>query len=207
MEAETAQACAAVAAELERAGWAVQPDFLPADEVAALADEVLAYWAQGEFRPAGVGHGAELRLRTDVRQDHVHWLVPEDATPAQRRYLARMETLRRTLNERLLLGLFEFEGHFALYPPGAFYRTHLDQFRGVEERLVSCVVYLNRDWRPADGGGLRLYLEAPDRTPYVDVEPRAGTLACFLSGQFYHEVRPTAAPRLSLTGWFRRRLL
>jgi SM-20-related protein len=37
------------------------------------------------------------------------------------------------------------------------------------------------------------------------VQPEGGTLACFLSADFEHEVLPAARPRLSLTGWFRRR--
>lgn len=197
--------CAAVAVDVERQGWAVQADFLPRAVVSELAEEALRYWDTGDFRPAGVGHGATLRLRTDIRQDHVHWLEPGAVTPAQQGYLGAMEALRRALNQRLQLGLFEYEGHLALYPPGAFYKTHLDQFRGVEERIVSCVLYLNADW-PADAGGaLRLYLERPDAPPWHDVSPLGGTLACFLSGRFHHEVLPTARPRFSLTGWFRRR--
>jgi SM-20-related protein len=38
-----------------------------------------------------------------------------------------------------------------------------------------------------------------------DVLPVAGTLVCFLSDRFEHEVLPATRERLSLTGWFRRR--
>ena len=35
------------------------------------------------------------------------------------------------LNRDLFLGLEDFESHFAMYPPGAFYLKHVDRFRDV----------------------------------------------------------------------------
>ena len=129
--------------------------------------------------------------------------VPE--TPTSEGRWQALNTLRGALNERLLLGLFSLEVHYALYPPGAFYRRHLDQFRGRAfssgDRVISCAIYLNEDWTPAEGGLLRIY----DRELARDVLPVAGTLACFLSDRFEHEVLPATRERLSLTGWFRRR--
>jgi SM-20-related protein len=105
----------------------------------------------------------------------------------------------------LYLGLFNFEGHLARYPAGAFYRRHLDQFRGVELRALTCILYLNPDWQPADGGILRIFTD-PGRPEHAEeVAPRGGTLVTFLSARFEHEVRPAARERLSLTGWFKRR--
>ena len=40
---------------------------------------------------------------------------------------------------------------------------------------------------------------------YRDVLPEGGTLVCFLSQRFWHEVLPARRERLSLTGWFRGR--
>jgi Rps23 Pro-64 3,4-dihydroxylase Tpa1-like proline 4-hydroxylase len=39
----------------------------------------------------------------------------------------------------------------------------------------------------------------------LDILPMAGRLVLFLSGEFWHEVRPAKRPRMSLTGWFRTR--
>jgi SM-20-related protein len=64
------------------------------------------------------------------------------------------------------------------------------------------VLYLNEGWRAEDGGALRLYL--PDG-PH-DVSPCAPTLVAFLSERFEHEVLPARRERLSLTGWFGRRV-
>ena len=103
-----------------------------------------------------------------------------------------------------MTGLAEYEGHYALYPPGASYARHRDRFRDDDTRVLSCVLYLNEGWRREDGGALRLYVEGGRA---IDVRPEGGTLVAFLSGRFDHEVLPARRPRLALTGWFRRRPL
>jgi SM-20-related protein len=115
--------------------------------------------------------------------------------------LQQFEQLRRTLNQELLLGLFEFECHLSMYQPGARYARHLDQFRDDDRRRVSCVLYLNENWCTADGGELRIYADGT----YRDVLPQGGTLVIFLSQQFEHEVLPAHRERYSLTGWFKLR--
>ena len=191
-----------VAEALAERGWATVSDFLPAVTWRALAAEVRAAHASGSLRAAGVGRGEGYRLASDVRGDQIRWLDATSASPAQRETLARLDQLRATLNRELQLGLFEFEGHFALYPAGAAYRRHRDQHRGSQARVLSCVVYLNAFWKAEQGGVLRLYL---DKQGQCDVPPEGGTLVCFLSERFWHEVLPAARERLSLTGWFRRR--
>ena len=66
---------------------------------------------------------------------------------------------------------------------------------------MSVVLYLNEDWRAADGGELVIVAEDGERV----VVPAGGTLVTFLSQRFEHEVRVAERVRLSLTGWFRRR--
>ncbi len=186
---------------IARHGWCETDAFLPLDSVRTLDAELRATWNAGALRPAGMGAGAGHRLQGDVRGDRIAWLEPTGTTAAQRICLDRFETLRLALNRELQLGLFDFESHFAVYSPGAFYSRHLDRFATDDRRTLSCVLYLNEAWRAEDGGALRLYL--PDRP--CDVLPRAGTLVAFLSERFEHEVLPAQRERLSLTGWFRRR--
>jgi SM-20-related protein len=64
------------------------------------------------------------------------------------------------------------------------------------------VLYLNEGWTAEDGGALRLHLPGGPR----DVLPSAARLVAFLSERFEHEVLPAQRERLSLTGWFRRRV-
>lgn len=194
-----------IAADLATRGWSVTRGFVGAELVGELAAEANRLLAAGALRPAEVGKGQGARLAPSVRGDQIYWLDSAGATHSQRCCLDAFEELRRALNEELQLGLFEFEGHFAAYPPGGFYRKHRDQHRGSSERIVSCVLYLNEGWRIEDGGELRLYLDEPPEDSFQDVLPNGGTLVCFLSERFWHEVLPATRARLSLSGWFRRR--
>lgn len=194
-----------VAAKVEEEGWAVCEGFMSPEETEALAEDCRALWEEGEFRRAGVGHGAALQVKTEVRSDYVLWLSDEVTSPRLDGYLARVEALRKELNRRLYLGLFDFEAHLTVYPAGAFYKKHLDRFRAVAYRTVSVILYLNREWREEEGGTLRIYLDesGDEAGPSVDVVPRGGTLVAFLSERFHHEVLPATRERLSVTGWLK----
>ncbi len=118
----------------------------------------------------------------------------------------RFDLLKAAFNRTLFLGLTDFEGHYAAYPEGGFYERHKDGFRRDSARVVSFVLYLNRDWKPADGGRLRVYTKGQSGgESHVDVDPIGGTMVCFLSGESEHEVLLNHRPRFSLTGWFNRR--
>ena len=194
-----------IAAALLEEGFITLDDFLPAALVAQLAAEARELRQGGGLRPASIGRGAGQHLNKGIRGDQIRWLEPDTATPAQRHYLEILEALRQAINRTLFLGLFEFEGHLALYPPGACYRRHLDQFQGTQHRLVTVILYLNPDWREEDGGQLRLYPDPADDGCHQDLLPVAGRLVCFRSGDFPHEVLPARRERLSITGWFRQR--
>ena len=187
--------------DLAERGWSLQSAFLAHDVTQKLADECRRRYAEGTLAPAGVGRGEDQAVSECIRGDHIHWLEEGQAEVCDA-YLALMDELRQTLNRELFLGLEEFECHFALYPPGAFYQTHLDRFRDDDSRCVTAVIYLNPDWQPADGGELRMHFADGSS---LDIPPLAGDLLMFLSGDFPHEVLVTQADRLSLTGWFRRR--
>jgi SM-20-related protein len=185
-------------------GCAVVPGFLPAATVVALARDARRRDAAGEFSAAGVGRGAARDARPDIRGDRILWLDEADADAPLQACWQALDALRAALNRTLLLGLFSFEGHYAIYPPGGFYRRHRDRFRDDDARVLSCVLYLNENWSAQDGGALRIHVEggAPR-----DVLPTGGTLVCFLAERFEHEVLPATRKRLALTGWFRRRAL
>ena len=187
--------------DLAEQGWAIVANALPADLTLELAQECRARANQGALQPAGVGRGSAHGVQEGVRGDHIQWLEPGQCAAGDR-YLAMLDDLRGQLNQALYLGLEDYEGHFALYPPGTFYQKHLDRFRDDDRRAVSAVFYLNSDWLPEQGGALRLYL-ADGRE--LDVLPEAGTLVLFLSADLPHEVLPATRERLSLTGWLRRR--
>jgi SM-20-related protein len=187
--------------DLATSGWSQQNIFLSQDLTRALAAECRKRAAEGELAPAAVGRGPSSEIREGIRGDHIQWIEPGQAEVCDS-YLALMDSLREALNRGLFLGLEDFESHFAMYPPGAFYLKHVDRFRDDDRRMVSAVVYLNDAWLPEQGGQLRMYL---DQGAQYDVVPIGGCLVVFLSGEVPHEVLPASRERLSLTGWFRRR--
>ena len=170
--------------------------------VAALRREMGRREAADEFRAAGVGRGAQRAERPDIRGDRIAWLDEWALSPPERTLWDALEGLRLEINRAALLGLFSLEAHYATYPAGASYRRHRDRFRDDDARVLSWILYLNEGWDPADGGALRIHV-SEDETR--DVLPAGGTLACFLSERFEHEVLPARRERVSVAGWFRRR--
>jgi SM-20-related protein len=191
---------------IERHGWSSNTAYLPVADSLRLQQDCEDGCDQGEFKRAGVGRGNGLEVRDEIRSDQILWLRPENATAGQTVYLDKLEVLRLALNRSLFLGLLDFEGHFAIYPEGAFYKPHLDRHAGTSERIVTVILYLNPDWQPGDGGELKLWTTSGEKTGTFElIEPRLGTLVCFLAGDFWHEVMPAHKTRMSITGWFRAR--
>lgn len=175
------------------------PNALPPEHVNRLF-LALKETPAADFRRAGIGRKDDFQLNRFVRSDEICWLHGD--TPAARDFLSWMEALRQGLNRRLFLGLFDYEAHYAAYPEGAFYKKHLDAFKGRSNRVLSTVFYLNPNWQPTDGGELVIYNEA-DNQELERVLPEYGKLVIFLSEVFPHEVLPARRERYSIAGWFR----
>jgi len=185
-------------------GWLVLNDFVsPAwcRQLRADAEQLLPH-----FCAAGIGHHQDYQQQSTIRGDRIGWLDDLPSTIAISAYQQRLQQLQTALNRQLYLGLDHFEGHLASYAPGRGYQRHYDQFHDSDARVVTTILYLNPDWQPADGGLLRLW-PAPQQAPnqVIDIAPIGGRLVIFLSDRYPHQVLPAAAPRFSLTGWFRRR--
>ncbi len=190
---------------LQDQGWYVGEDFWPAAWVDAWHQALQCSARQAEFQPAGLGRQSGRVIDAGYRNDRIRWVDGQGAAETQ--YLTLMAVFQRQLNRRLLLGLASYECHFALYPPGGFYRRHLDGFREHRARMVSTISYLNADWQAQDGGALVIYDPGQADRVLAQVMPRAGTFVTFLSEVFPHEVLAAGRERCSVTGWFRVREL
>ncbi|MGH1492558.1 MAG: 2OG-Fe(II) oxygenase [Acidimicrobiales bacterium] len=190
---------------LSQQGYSVSEDLLSKTHIAALAGLALTRSEDGEMVQARTG-----KVKTEnesLRGDSISWLDENSTDQPVIDCLATFDALRLTLNEQLFMNLHEVESHFAIYPAGAIYGKHLDQFAtGPQSRQLSLVLYLNEGWLSANGGELRLHLDGPTNDQ-VDISPTNGRLVLFVSSRFWHEVLPANRERLSLTGWFRRRSL
>lgn len=189
-------------------GYVIVDHFMPANITAKLAQEAIARFDNQAMASARTGK--QTLLNQAIRGDYIDWLEKTDASPAIQTYFAQMHQLQQLFNEQFFMGLQSLETHFAVYPAGAGYQKHLDQFQvnhseQINTRQVSSILYLNQDWSQAQGGELRLYLDEADEEQWLDVLPIGGRLVLFLSAKFWHEVRPATRERISLTGWFRTR--
>ncbi len=197
---DTERSIEKIGAALAECGWWYGPNLVEPVLIEALQHELNQLRQADQLTRAGIGRDMDFQLDRDIRRDFIFWL--NRSSSVQVAFLTLMDELRQALNRELFLGLFEFESHFAHYPPGGFYKRHRDSFRGTANRVVSMVTYLNADWQSGDGGELVLYAE-DEVTEIATIEPRAGTLVLFLSEEIPHEVRPASRDRMSIAGWFR----
>lgn len=180
-------------------------DSLINDElVRALNDEALSLFKVGEFDEARIGRQLTKRLDQSIRSDKISWIPSSknEQSNAVRDYYSILENLKDFLNPIFYLGIRSFEGHFAYYDKGAFYKKHVDQHRGRGLRRLSVILYLN-DMQEGDGGEVVLY-DTKDKKKVIEVvRPKAGRLLIFISDDLPHEVLKANKPRVSLTGWMR----
>lgn len=189
--------------DIAEKGWALVDNFLSDEQVKNILQEQVELFREGAFRKAGIGKGENFQVRPEIRGDHVMWIDTKEASDHVNVYLNKIEALRQKINEEFYIGLKSFECHFATYPPESFYKKHLDQFKQVKYRILTCILYLNQQWTYKDGGLLRIYKDGENESDYIDIVPKAGTFVCFKSAEIYHEVLPTSRQRYSITGWLR----
>ena len=188
---------------LTESGWVSQDvrAVLTDELLAGLQTEVTILHRSRAMKAAGIGRGADAIRDTTVRRDRIAWLQGE--TSVQAGLFRCLESIREGLNRRLFLGLKRFECHYATYQPGAFYRRHIDSFRGRASRVVSLVLYLNDDWTAADGGALQVFSRENPSEICGTVLPELGRVVLFMSEEIPHEVLTAHRDRHSLACWFR----
>ena len=194
---------AALIDDLARQGWAHAAQALPEEMTTALLARARLLEAEDALRAGKVGRGDNALRAAAIRKAQISWM--DGADPAEAAFLDGAEALRRAINEALFAGLFEFEAHFSIYPPGGHYARHLDAFAGAPRaRVVSLVAWLNPDWRTGDGGELDVWTGPhDDGAPLARFEPRIGDLLLMMSETIPHAVRATTRTRYGIAGWFR----
>lgn len=182
----------------------VSDEFIPESLSLALQDEALSLLHQKQYEPAKIGSRIDKERNTKIRSDKTSWLSrdEEEQSSAQKDFLKIINNLMDTLNPLFYLGLRKYEGHYAYYNEGAYYKKHVDQHKGVGSRRLSTILYLT-DMQEGQGGELVLYDWENPELIFDTIRPQRGRFVCFLSEDFYHEVLPAHSARISLTGWLR----
>lgn len=188
--------------KLAESQWLCWDHLFSEAELLVLQKVAFEKWTQGEFRSAKVGRGSEQQSSAEIRSDSIYWLDLE--SPFAQSFAQKIQILQEDLNQTLFLGINQFECHFSRYAEGQFYEEHLDQSQKKSrmhgERVISFVLYLNKNWQETHGGQLSLRHLAQD----ILVDPLWGRIVLFRSDTVPHAVLPSRAERWSLTGWFRR---
>lgn len=155
---------------------------------------------ESEFAKAAIGGSGQRQIASSIRGDFIYW-IGRKKDEALSDLFELLDEVRIQLKQQLFLSLSDCEFHFALYPPETRYEKHVDQFHGRNNRVISMLIYLNENWKPGDGGELKIY--QPDGKEVL-IEPLAKRLVMFKSDTVEHEVMVTHADRKSLTGWLLR---
>jgi SM-20-related protein len=193
-----------IAATLSDSGLCICPGFLSKKEVHIFRSQLNAVRAREKFHRAGIGQGTAREVHDLVRRDEIFWIERSAPDTFAEELWAKLDELQNAFNTSpLYLGIKDFEGHYARYAQGGYYRRHLDRLRKNNTRVVSLIIYLNENWSTRDGGCLRLYNDSQDKAKFIEVDPVGGTMVCFMSEDLEHEVSTCNSTRLSISGWFR----
>jgi len=190
-----------ILSDLGAKGFSYNPGFLDSKAL----KEMTGFFEEHKNSFAAARVGKDRTRDESIRGDYTFWLDPLDPPEAFKSTRDFLEGLKSEVNQKFFLGLKQFEFHLALYPQGAFYRKHSDQFENSSSRALTFIFYLNESWSPADGGELIFY----DKNDEVlaTICPSPGTFVTFFSADFPHEVLASKKDRKSLTGWIHNRII
>lgn len=186
--------------DISHQGWSYQLNVIDKERLSLLTPMFSA-----DFAPARVGKEQALQRLEAIRGDFIFWLDPLNVPNELAKEFHLLEELKQELNRNFFLGLKEFEAHLAKYPVGTFYKKHIDRFALDSSRSLSFIFYLHEEWNPEDGGELVLYNHEGEVVKTI--LPTPGSMICFLSGDFPHEVKTCSRERRSLTGWMHTKII
>ena len=189
-----------IALDLQQQGWSYHLEVV--DEVQLKSMQVAF---EEEFLPAKVGKGTNHKRVESIRGDWTYWLDPQNPLPIFTSTTSLLNQLLNTINRKHFLGLKQFEYHLAKYPVGSFYKKHIDRHTKESSRVITFIIYLHEKWESHDGGELVLY----DRngSELQRIIPLPGSMVCFVSDEFPHEVLISKRERRSLTGWMHSKII
>jgi SM-20-related protein len=184
--------------QLAEKEFVVIDEILPREVYDAISSFFRSKLVDNDFDKAGIGVLHTHHIDEGIRGDFVYWLE-KNKDQEMNHFFEFAEALRQYFNRNLMLSLSDYEFHLAHYPPGAFYKEHLDQFKGRDNRLLSLIIYFNDHWCEGDGGELSII---KPNSKNIIIQPIANRGVIFKSDSILHEVLATHKRRYSLTGWF-----
>ena len=177
--------------DLANNGWSCQEKVFENNFI----DNILENFKEKSLKEAGIGSGKQCHK--EIRNDSISWIERDTKSLSEKSYFNFLDEVKEKLNLNLYLGIRGSEVHYAKYSSGGFYKPHMDNLHGKNNRIITLITYLNKEWVESDGGKLILHLDNGKK----DIKPVAGTVVAFLSDRILHEVSESYKVRESLTGW------
>lgn len=194
-----------VAENLSQVGYYTTTNFLPLKSIQAMRDQSIALREQGRFEQSWsekIINGSAVRFDKKgvfacEPDGQDYYTAPDLIT-----YMSSLlKTLPSVLNDQsslmdMDLSNQSFNAKLAVTCRGGSYPLHIDNPQGIsvgDTRKLTCILYLNPNYKREDGGELRLYLsDDSNHLSSVDIAPEGGRLLLFWSDEIPHEVLPNA---------------
>ena len=173
--------------------------FLSSSLALHLKENLATLYKEDQLRFAGTGNDITVLHNKSVRSDVIYWLDRLHNNQYENDFFDLMDDFVIHLNSTCYTGITGYEFHYTMYETGSFYKKHIDQFRNNNSRQYSMIMYLNADWKLADGG--ELCIQHSDHQQ--NISPTNGKAVFFKSSEMEHEVLHTNKPRMSITGWLK----
>ena len=170
------------------------------DELALLLkNNLIAHQKLLHLKTGRIGNDDAILKDVLIRSDKILWLDPTNKDVTEMKFFKLMDEFILHLNQTCYTGITGYEFHYTIYEKGSFYKKHIDQFQNNSDRAFSMILYLNIDWKIADGGELCIH-----HSDHIqNISPTNGKCVFFKSNLLEHEVLISNVPRLSITGWLK----
>ncbi|XP_042880822.1 prolyl hydroxylase EGLN2-like isoform X2 [Penaeus japonicus] len=197
-----------VISDLNKYGVCVIENFLGENRADQIRAEV------GGLHRHGVFHDGEVMARQDqargrVRGDKIAWVTGSEPNCSSIGQLVSVvDSLVAKCNNHQQAGKlasynikWRTRAMVACYPgQGTHYVKHVDNPNG-DGRCITAIYYINKNWRPQDGGVLRIYPEGTNKVAII--EPLFDRMLFFWSDRRNpHEVMPASVTRYAITVWY-----
>jgi Rps23 Pro-64 3,4-dihydroxylase Tpa1-like proline 4-hydroxylase len=183
-------------------------DILPRETIQVMRQQAINLRKQGRFEQSWSEKIDATGVATRFDKDGVFACEPDgrdyDTAPDLITYMSVvLQTLPDLLNAEGPnhgLSVSSFNAKLAVTSPGgSTYPLHIDNPQGLavgDTRKLTCILYLNPDYKVGDGGELRMLINSDtnsdDDVETIDFTPCGGRLILFWSDEIPHEVLPTA---------------
>ena len=197
--------------QLATKGYYTCTDFLPKSVIELLRSQSVELRNKGRYEPSWSEKVHDDGTVERFDKEGVYACEPDgqdyyDAPDLITYMSVLLQTLPVVLNGQqptadLDLSNASFNAKLAVTSPGGSkYPLHIDNPQGLsvgDTRKLTCILYLNPDYKDDDGGELRIFLKSKDggendALETVDLTPEGGRILMFFSDEIPHEVLATA---------------